>query len=117
MRNLRKRNQFGWAGIACLLSILTGCGGSSPPPPNITISFSGGSTQTLGQGQTAAITAIIANDSSGKGVRWSLSGPGSLTQQTSTSVEYDSPASITGNGSATITATAVADSTKSAIYT
>jgi hypothetical protein len=61
---------------------VSGCGGgSSLPPPPISVSFNGGSSQTIGQGQSATITAIVANDQSGKGVTWMLTGPGALSKQ------------------------------------
>lgn len=114
-----ERELLGWVGIAYLLAaMLSGCGGgASAPQPKISVSFSGGNSQTIGQGQSITITATIANDPSGRGVSWALAGPGSISKQTSTSVEYDAPASVAPNGSATITAKAVADTTVSAVYT
>ena len=114
-----KRELFGWVCIAYLLAaVLAGCGGgTSTPPPKISVSFGGGNSQTIGQGQSITITATIANDSSGGGVTWALAGPGSISKQTSTSVEYDAPASVATNGSATITAKAVADASVSSVYT
>src|SRR5215467_11610773 len=98
-------------------AVLSGCGGgSSAPPPPISVSFSGGTSQIIGQGQSVTITAIVANDASGHGVNWTLTGPGALSKQTSTSAEYDAPASVASNGAATITATAVADPSKAAVY-
>jgi predicted dienelactone hydrolase len=113
------RELLGWVGVAYLLTaMLTGCGGAaSTPPPKISVSFGGGNSQTIGQGQSVTITATVANDPSGRGVSWTLAGPGSLSKQTSTSVEYDAPASVVTNGSATITAAAVASTTASAVYT
>ena len=66
--------------IAFLLApILSSCGsGASTPPPLISVSFSGGTTQIIGEGQSVTITAIVSNDSSGKGVTWVLTCPGSL---------------------------------------
>jgi len=97
--------------------VLSGCGGgTNAPPPPISVSFSAGSSQTLGQGQSVMITAIVANDSSGKGVSWTLIGPGALSKQSSTLVEYDAPAKLTDNANATITAGAVADPSKTAVY-
>ena len=76
-------------------TILSGCGsGASTPPPVLSISFAGGSSGTVVQGQSLTITAAISNDSSGKGVTWKLSGPGALSKQTSSSVEYDAPVSV-----------------------
>ena len=98
--------------------ILCGCGGGmSTPPAVISVSFSGSASQTIAQGQSLTITAIVSNDSSGKGVTWKLSGPGALSRKTLLSVEYDAPASVASNATATVTATAFADPTKSATYT
>src|SRR2546426_265862 len=43
-----------------------------PPPPAISISFIGGSSQTILQGQSITLTVTVSNDPSGKGVTWSL---------------------------------------------
>jgi hypothetical protein len=64
------------------------------------------------QAESVSITARVANDSSNRGVSWSLSGPGSLTNQFSLSVTYAAPSNGSGVQSATITATSVADNTK-----
>jgi len=93
-----------------------GCGGGSTPLP-ISVSFSGTNSQTIGQGQSVSVTAIVANDSSGKGVSWILTGPGTLSKQTSTSVQYDAPASLPSDETATVTAKSVADPTRKTDYT
>src|SRR5215469_16343311 len=100
--------------LGCLsVAILSGCGdGTSTPQPVLSISFSGGNSQTVVQGQSLTITAIIQNDPSEQGVTWKLTGPGALSKQTTMSVEYDAPASVASNVTAMITATAVADPTK-----
>jgi dienelactone hydrolase len=105
--------------VGCLsAAILSGCGdGTSTPPPVLSISFSGGSSKTIVQGQSVTITAIIQNDPSAQGVTWKFTGPGALSKQTTMSVEYDAPASVASNVTAMITATAVADPTKSAPFT
>ena len=109
------RRMFAGAAIAMVAAILSGCGsGTSTPPPAISISFPGGSSQTIMAGQSVSITVNVSNDSSGRGVTWKLTGPGALSKQTSTSVEYDSPVSVASNATATVTATAVADPSKSA---
>ncbi|HKS66016.1 MAG TPA: sialidase family protein [Candidatus Acidoferrales bacterium] len=100
-------------------AVLSGCGGSGtppPPPPPISVTFPGGNAQTVQQGQSLTINAVVNNDSSAKGVTWTLGGDGSLSKQASTSVEYDAPASVVSNVAATITATSVADPTKSAVF-
>src|SRR5258708_4579437 len=104
-------------------AILSGCGSSasaptSPSPtPAISISFAGGNSQTILQGQSVTLTVTVSNDSSGKGVTWSLSGLGGLSMQSGFSVQYDAPANLTSTISAMVTATSVADTTKSAMAT
>ncbi len=119
MRRTKKNSWIAWIAVGCFLGTnLSGCGGgASAPPPAISISFSGGSSDTIWQGQSVLITAVVSNDSSGRGVTWTLNGPGTLSRQTSTSVEYDAPTILAGNATATVTATAAADPSKSAAFT
>src|SRR5882762_7194620 len=104
-------------------AILSGCGSSasapaSPSPtPAISISFTGGNSQTILQGQSVTLTVNVSNDSSGKGVTWSLSGQGTLSKQSGTSVQYDAPASVASTVSVMVTATSAADTTKFAVAT
>jgi hypothetical protein len=104
-------------------AILSGCGSSasaptSPSPtPAISISFAGGNSQTILQGQSVTLTVNVSNDSSGKGVTWSLSGQGTLSKQSGTSVQYDAPASVASTVSVMVTATSAADTTKFAVAT
>lgn len=88
---------------------LAGCGSTGP----ISVALSAPSTQT-DQGLAIHITATLTNDSSNSGVTWSLSGPGSLSSQTATSVTYIAPSSVSSSQMATITATSVAQTTKTA---
>ena len=90
---------------------INGCGGSSAPP--ISVGLPSASAQT-DQGLTVAIAATLTNDSSFRGVIWSLSGPGSLATPSSTSVTYDAPVTGTAVQTATVTATSLADPTKHA---
>src|SRR5215469_15930613 len=117
---MRSAGRLSLAVAAAVLEIiqvsLSGCGSSASQPP-ILVSFSAGNSQTIGQGQSVTITAVVSNDSSGRGVTWTLTGPGVLTNQSSASVEYDAPASLASNATATVTATAIADPSKSAVYT
>jgi hypothetical protein len=104
-------------------AVIAGCGGggySGPvitPPPVISVSFSGGNSQTITLGQAITITANVSNDPSGQGVTWKLSGPGALNQQTTMSSAYSAPCGVTSNQTATVTAAAVADPSKSAAFT
>jgi hypothetical protein len=56
---------------------------------------------------------VVVNDSGNAGVKWSLSGPGSLSNQTTTSVQYNAPSSLQSTATATVTATSIAESTQS----
>src|SRR5882762_11195000 len=104
-------------------AILSGCGStaSAPPPPPptlaISISFNGGNSQAILQGQSITLAVTVSNDLSGKGVTWSLSGQGALSKQSGMSVQYDAPASVASTISVMVTATSVADTTKSAMAT
>ncbi len=105
--------------LCCLLAFVTamvmgGCSTSTSTPP-ISVSLSPSSPQAIDQTQSVAITATITNDTSAKGLSWNLVGPGSLNTSTGLAVSYISPTtSITSAEQATVTATSVADPTKSA---
>src|SRR6267378_41507 len=102
-------------------AILSGCGSTAsaptPPPPAISISFTGSNSQTISQGQSVTLTVTVSNDSSGKGVTWSLSGQGALSKQSGTSVQYDAPTSVASTVTAMVTATSGADTTRFATAT
>lgn len=100
---------------------LGGCGNSSRPA--ISVSLSPSSSTAIDQSQSITITATVANDASGQGVTWSLSGPGTLKQNGSltpnvSSATYVSPTGIiTTSEQATVTATSVADAKTNASMT
>jgi hypothetical protein len=100
-------------GILVCLSFGPGCSSSS----SITITLSPSTTQTVDPGQSLAITATLTNDSSNKGVAWSLTGPGTLTNETLTSVTYVAPTVASANSSATVTATSNANTSVTATLT
>jgi len=82
----------------------------------ISIALAPATAQTLEHGQNTTpspITATVSNDPANKGVTWSLTGAGALSGQTATTVVYTAPASIAAASTATVTATSVADTTKS----
>ena len=98
--------------VLAMAAIMGGCSSSSPP---ISVSLSPSSPQAIDQGQTVAITATVTNDTSSKGVSWTLTGPGSISSSTGPSVTYTSPTTnLTSAQQATVTATSAADPTKSA---
>src|ERR1700677_802803 len=78
--------------VVALAAVLSGCSSTSSPP--ISVSLSPSSPQAIDQSQTVAITATLTNDMSDKGVSWTLTGPGSLSSSTGSSVTYTSPTAI-----------------------
>lgn len=100
--------------VMALAIVMGACSGSSSSQ-QISISLSPSSPQGIDQGQSLAITATLMNDSSMKGVSWNLAGPGSLSGATTSSVTYNTPTTnLTGPQQARVTATSLADTTKSA---
>jgi hypothetical protein len=98
--------------VLAMAAVMGGCGSSSPP---ISVTLSPSSPQAIDQGQTVVATATVTNDTSNKGVSWTLTGLGSLSNSTWPSVTYISPpTNLTSAQQATVTATSVADRTKTA---
>lgn len=94
-----------------VMGISTGCSNSAP----ISVSLSASSKPAIDQSQALAITATLTNDTSHQGASWSLTGPGSLNSSTGSAVTYMSPTtSLTAPAQVTVTATSLADHTKSA---
>jgi hypothetical protein len=100
-----------------------GSNGGTPTSKAITVSMSVG-TATVTVGGTQQLTATVANDSANKGVTWALSGMGcsgatcgTLSAASSASgaaITYTAPAGVPNPATVTLTATSVADATKSA---
>src|ERR1700688_123946 len=119
--------------LAILLTVIlgagsSGCGGGSASsqmqPPPLTVSMSP-ATATVQEGLTQKLTATVNNDPTNQGVIWTVScgiasGCGSLSAMSSLSgapVIYTAFSNTALNNSAivTVTATSVADTTKSAV--
>lgn len=94
--------------------VVAGCTGGSAP---ISVVLSPAGAQSAVAGKVINLTATVSNDSKNAGVTWSLTGPGALSAQTSTSVTYTAPSPISANATATITATSATNTTKSATLT
>ena len=102
--------------LACvnlLAAILAGCGDAKMAANPVSVTLDPSTTQIIQQGQNLKISATVGNDSSGKGVSWSLSGPGSFANQTATSVTYNAPGSLSNLEKAMVTAMSLADPTES----
>jgi large repetitive protein len=102
------------SGLTTLLTLgLLACGGSSTPSIAVGLTSS---SNGIDQAQTASIAATVRNDSKSAGVQWSVSGGGTLSGTTTTTATYNAPASVASAFTATITATSITDSTKSASF-
>jgi hypothetical protein len=110
---------------------LGGCGGSStpqpaPPDPQVSVTVAP-ATSSVQAGQSQPFTATVANDSSNKGVTWTLSGTGCTgatcgaiaptSSASGAASTYTAPATVPNPPSVILTATSVADTTKTAAAT
>jgi hypothetical protein len=110
--------------LAALTVGLAACGGSSHRAVTGTVGVSAGVALTtdgdvtsIQVGTTLVITAIVTNDTNNAGVSWTISGVGALSSSSTGGTTYVAPASAVGTVTATITATSIADSTKTAQVT
>ncbi len=106
------------AGLCVLLTLsffFIGCSAATSTRP-VSVGATS-STTAIDQGQGANITATVSNDSKNGGVTWTLTGAGALSGQTTTSVTYTAPSTVTTVFTATITATSVSDASKTASVT
>jgi hypothetical protein len=87
---------------------LAACGGGSSDSTVPFVSVSPTKGQSLSQGGSLNITATVFPDH-GEGITWSLSGSGSLINQTVSSVTYTAPSNISDTTYAVVTATSVAN--------
>ncbi|MDR3726304.1 MAG: putative Ig domain-containing protein [Terracidiphilus sp.] len=89
---------------------LSGCGGGSKP---VGVAVSASAT-TVDATNSVTLTATVTNDKNAAGVSWSVSGGGTLSNQTTTSATYTAPSTNAASLSVTVTATSIADATKTA---
>lgn len=93
----------------------SGGGGGTPPPPPIAVAISTAPPATLALGATASVAATVTNDSAAKGVTWSCMPVGACGSFSPTSTASAAATTYTApmvEGMVTITATSVADGTK-----
>jgi hypothetical protein len=121
VRVRRDMNAFATLLVLFGLSLLCACGGgsSATPPPTISVSLTPSAQTNIDQGQTLNFTASVSNDSSAKGVTWTMSGTGcsgsacgTFTNSTATAVTYNAPATVSANMTLTVQATSAADPSK-----
>jgi hypothetical protein len=104
---------FSALSLFALLAAFTGCGGNSKP---ISVAVTAAAS-TVDGNDTTTLTAAVTHDKNSGGVKWTLSGEGTLSNTTTSSATYTAPAATSSSQSATITATSVADSSKSGTAT
>jgi hypothetical protein len=92
---------------------LSGCGGSSSPV-GVAVTAS---AATVDATDAVTLTATVTNDKTPGGVTWSVSGGGTLSNQTTTTATFTAPAASSSALTVTVTATSVADTTKSGTVT
>jgi hypothetical protein len=107
--------------LAFLAAFLSACGGGGGSSSPIQVTFAPPLPTAIQVGNTASLSATVANDGSASGVNWTVTCSGSdcgsfNPTQTASEVQttYTPPASVPGGGTVTITATSVADGSKSA---
>jgi hypothetical protein len=83
----------------------------------VSVRLTPNSAQTLDQGKAILISAAVSNSPKQLGVSWTLIGGGALVAQTTTSVVYQAPATISEGASVAVTATSIADGKKTATPT
>lgn len=104
---------FWGTSIIAVAIILTGCSNSPSLPVSVSLTPSSPQMLDQGLGLKVSIQATVTNDRSLKGVMWSLTGPGSISTSSGSSVNYVPPtATLASAQQATVTATSVADPTK-----
>jgi len=105
-------------GLTAASAVLGGCSNSSSRTIPSSVGVGTGVTLTTGdgttsveQGHTLTVSAVVTNDTNGAGVTWTMTGAGSLSGATTSTVTYVAPASgVVGTTSAVISATANANS-------
>ncbi len=105
-----------WLAVSAIATAMALNGCSNPASLPISVSLTPSSPQAIDQGLSLSVglKAIVTNDVSAKGVLWGMSGVGSLSR-TSTSATYLPPTTnLTSAQQVVVTATSVADPTKSA---
>lgn len=100
---------------------LSGCGGGgggrgrgSSTPVSVSVTAS---ATTVDATDSVTLAATVLNDKNAAGVSWSVSGGGTLSKSTTSSVTYTAPSTASSALTVTVTATSIADTTKGASAT
>lgn len=99
-----------FAVLGLLTAVFSGCG-SSNRPIAVTLAAQAKATD---QGMSISLSASIVNDTKNGGLKWAVTGGGTLTNTSSTGATFVAPATVASATAATVTATSVTDPSKSA---
>lgn len=122
---MSKRLVLGQLSIALPLLVLSACGGGGGGETfPISVMFSTAPPSSISIGTTASVAAIVSNDPSDAGVRWSATCSGSdcgsfspTSSANGSPTTYTPPASVPSPATVTIIAASMTDSTKTASAT
>lgn len=113
----------GCSGVVSQGGPSAGGGAADPPPASITVSVAP-TSMTVQAGLTQMLTATVANDPGAKGVMWTVAGAGCSgvtcgnvspsSTASGVAAVYTAPTTVPSPAGVTVTATSVADGTKSA---
>ena len=101
--------------ILLCVTIGVGCSGSSHEVQTVTVSITN-KTSSVTAGSSVTFNATVTNDTADEGVTWTIapsSAAGTISSMSTTSVTYNAPETPPTMNTVTITATSVADTTKS----
>jgi hypothetical protein len=85
-------------------------GGSAGGSTGLIVTLIPGGEAYVDAGKSRQITALLQNDTANQGVTWVLTGPGTLSNVTTSSVTYTAPTTL--NSTAQVIATSVSDPTQ-----
>jgi hypothetical protein len=101
-------------GLLAIALVLSFCGiAEAQHHRSVSVSVSP-ATATVTAGTSKNFTATVRHDVNNDGVTWLLTGPGALTNSTTTSVTYTAPASVSATTAATLEALSIANTSDSA---
>ncbi len=103
--------------LVAALAISACSGGNSSNNNNPISVTASASNSTVDGSDSVTLTASVTNDKNAAGVTWTVSGGGALTGSTTTATTYTAPAATSSKQTITVTATSVADATKSSPVT
>jgi hypothetical protein len=94
----------------CVAVLMAGCSGKGRSV--ISVAVTGAPSTVTAGGAPVTLTAMVSNDSTNAGVTWAVTGGGTYTS-TTTTLTYTPPPTVPTNATVVVTATSIADTSKS----